>query len=94
MMAELIHSNPQFHIITAPEGIAAEIRSYTKEVGRPPRQRTSDPDHKLPVTEVAMAEKANTRKLRERQADRYNRAVPIGEVVHNILTDLAKKVGK
>lgn len=41
-----------------------------------------------------MADKADTRIPRERQDGRYNRAVPIGHVVHNILSDLAKKVDK
>ena len=89
MMDGLIHNNPRFHIITVPEGIAAGIRSLTKGVGRPPRQRTSDPDHKLSVQETAMADKPNTRIPSEPQ--RYARPVPIGEVARKLITDLSKK---
>ena len=93
-MAGLIHNNEQVCGNGSPQRLTGDSDAPKKVVGRPPRQRTSDPDHKLPVLEVAMADEANTRIPRERQDDRYARAVPIGQVVHNILTDLAKKVGK
>lgn len=64
------------------------------KTGHSPRQRKNGPDHKLSVLEAAMAKEANTRVPRERQGARYARAVPIGDVVHNILADLSRKVGK
>lgn len=90
----LIHSNPQVceqerHVLLRDDS----ARHKTK-AGHSPRQRLNDPDHKLPFTEVAMADQANTPKPRERQDDRYERALPIGAVVHKLMRDFAKRVAE
>lgn len=90
----LIHSNPQFHIISRCGVIAPESHWSKTKTGHSPRQRTNGPDHKLPMMEVAMAEKANTPKPCERQDNLYARPMPIGEVAHNLIRNLEKRVVK
>lgn len=90
----LIHSIPQFCPLAAHDRLRDDSAHHKTKTGHPPRQRLNGPDHKLPEMEVAMADKANTRIPRERQDARYVRAVPIGEVVHNILVTLKKRVSK
>ena len=89
-----IHSNPQLCEDTPHVRLRRFSAGRKTKTGHPPRQRLNSPDHKLPVTEVAMAVKANTSIPAADQHARYRRAVPIGHVVHNILSRLSERVEK
>lgn len=93
-MMGVIHSIRRFREMAAPDRLREESSGHKTKTGHSPRQRTNGPDHKLPAMEVAMADKANRPKPCDRQDGRYARPMPIGDVAHSLIRDLAKRVGK